>query len=73
MAFTAADLANFEAALVALATGKAVVSVTIGDKSISYGQRQINDVRALRDEAKTDVDIAAGRAKYVLTSTDKGL
>ena len=73
MSYTDADLAAVQAAILALATGTRVISMTIGGKTIQYGPAQINELKALRDEVKNEVESAAGRPKYVLTSTSKGL
>ncbi len=73
MAYTDTDLTNIQTAIMALATGTRVVSLSIGGKTIQYGQAQLNELKALRDEIKSEVNSTAGRAQYVLTSTDKGL
>ena len=72
MTFTATDLANVQTALIALATGQRVVSLSIGDKTITYGQAQINELRALRDEIRSEVETVNQR-RFVLAQTDKGL
>ncbi len=73
MAYTEENLADVQAAILALATGARVVSLSMAGRTITYGQAQLNELKALRDDIKSDVDSTAGRAKYVLTSTDKGL
>lgn len=73
MAFTSANLTTVEEAILALASGQRIVSFTIGDRTFTYGQAQLNDLRALRDEIKSEVGAAAGSANYILTSTSKGL
>jgi hypothetical protein len=72
MTFTATDLSNVQTALIALATGQRVVSLSIGDKTITYGQAQINELRALRDEIRSEVETVNQR-RFVLAQTDKGL
>lgn len=72
MAFTPTDLANVQKALIALATGSRVVSVNVGDKTINYGSAQINELRALRDEIRGEVE-PANQRRFVLAQTDKGL
>jgi hypothetical protein len=73
MAFTAADVTALERALVSLATGKRKVSLTMGDKSITYGQSDIPQIQNLLMQAKKDVQAASTRPSFVLTSTSKGL
>ena len=72
MTFTATDLSNVQTALIALATGQRVVSLSIGDKTITYGQAQINELRALRDEIRSEFETANQR-RFVLAQTNKGL
>ena len=72
MTFTATDLSNVQTALIALATGQRVVSLSIGDKTITYGQAQINELRALRDEIRSECETVNQR-RFVLAQTDKGL
>ena len=73
MAYTAADLANIEEAIVKLAMGARVVRVTIGDKLIEYGQAQLPELQELRDQMKNEMQAASGRKQFVLTKTSKGL
>ncbi len=49
MAFTAANLTSVETAIMDLATGASAVSVTIGDKSITYRKLDLLTLRSLRD------------------------
>jgi hypothetical protein len=72
MTFTATDLSNVQTALIALATGQRVVSLSLDDKTITYGQAQINELRALRDEIRSEVETVNQR-RFVLAQTDKGL
>lgn len=60
MAYTATDLANIEAAIRAIIAGTRTVSLSMGDKSISYTLVDLPALRALRDEIKTEVGAAAG-------------
>lgn len=73
MAYTATDLTNLEQAIVKLATGSLTVRFTMGDKSIEYGQSDINDMRKLRNQMVAELSTSATRPKFVLTQTDKGL
>jgi hypothetical protein len=60
MAYTATDLANIEAAIRAIIAGTRTVSLTMGDKTISYTVVDLPELRALRDEIKAEVGAAAG-------------
>jgi hypothetical protein len=73
MAYTQADQENVQAAIMALATGSRVVSITMGDKTIQYGQADTDKLRALLSEIKVELKAAAGRRRYLLTSTSKAL
>jgi len=72
--YTAADLTKVEAALVALAEGKRVVSVTTNGKTIQYGPADIKALQTLRDSIQAEIDSASTtRRRFVLTTTEKGL
>lgn len=74
MAYTSTDLTNVQAAVTALATGTRKVSVMINGKRIEYGQVQLSELTALRDQIQAEVSSAAERRRFVLTSsTSKGL
>lgn len=73
MAYTSLDLTSVSSAIIALASGTRVVSVTISGKSIEYGQADLKSLRALRDEIKAEINQTAGRDSFVLTRSSKGL
>ena len=75
MAFTSTDLANVEAAIVALAAGSRIVSVTVGDHTIQYSEARLDRLKALRDEIMAEIQSVAvtPRRHFVLTSTSKGV
>jgi hypothetical protein len=73
MAFTQADLTSIEAAMIALAAGSRVVSVTLGDHTTQFGAAQMDELIKLRDAIKSDVNTAAGRPAFILTQSSKGL
>lgn len=56
MAFTSTDLAQIEAAILALGSGSRTVSVTIGDKMIQYGKADIAELMKL----KSDIEMSLG-------------
>ena len=69
-------LVAIDAAIAELVAGKRKVMLTFGDKSIQYGQTNLTDLRALRDETAADIAIAAETStpsKYVLARFRKGL
>ena len=73
MAYTATDLQNIQTAILALARGTRVVSVSVNGKTISYSPAQINELRALRDEIKSEIATAANQKRYCVIRTEKGL
>ena len=73
MAYTTADLTKIQDAIIALAEGKRVVSVTVNGKTIAYGQSQIKELQALRDSIQAEINAASNARRFVLTSTEKGL
>jgi hypothetical protein len=60
MAYTSTDLTNVEAAIRAIIAGTRTVSLSMGDKSISYTAVDLPELRALRGEIAADVGITAG-------------
>jgi hypothetical protein len=73
MAYSAADLAAIESAIVQLAKGERVVSVTIDGRTVQYQQADLEKLMALRNQVESETRAAAGRPRFVLTSTSKGL
>jgi len=73
MSYTSTDLTNVQAALIALATGTRKVSLSIGDKTITYAQADLDKLQALCDKIACEVNASAGVSFFVLSSTEKGL
>ena len=73
MSYTAADLTKVQSAIVALAEGTRVVSVTVNGKTILYSPAQIKELQTLRDAMQTEIGSTATRRRFVLTQTEKGL
>lgn len=72
--YTSADLIKVQAAIIALAEGKRVVSVTTNGKTIQYGPAQIKDLQALRDAMQSEISQTSTITKrFVLTQSEKGL
>ena len=73
MAYSSSDLTNVENAIIALATGTRAVRVTINNKTVEYGQTDIESLRTLRAEIQRDVANNAGTARgYRYIQTGKG-
>lgn len=74
MAYTAAELAKVQTAIVSLAEGTRVVSVSVQGKTIQYGPADIKSLQILRDAMQAEISSAStATRRYVLTSTEKGL
>lgn len=74
MAYTEADLAAVDAALLALAKGERVATVSSSDgRSVTYAQAEFDKLRRFRAEMASEISSAAGRRRFVLTTTGKGL
>lgn len=58
MAYSSADLASVEAAVIALAAGRRTASVTVEGKRIDYAQTDLAALQALRDRIKAEVAAA---------------
>lgn len=72
--YTAAELIKVQAAIVALAEGTRVVSVSVNGKTIEYGPADIKSLQTLRDAMQAEINSAStATRRYVLTSTEKGL
>lgn len=73
MAYTESDLQSVQQAIMALASGKRVASVRIGNTVIEYGQVDIDKLRTLEEHIRVGIQAALGRKRFVLTTTAKGL
>ena len=73
MAYTAADLENVTQAVIALATGRRAVDVTIGGKRISYQQVDLDKLQALRGDIVAEIAAGNGENMFYVTTCDKGL
>lgn len=72
--YTIDELFKVQAAIIALAEGKRVVSININGKTIQYGPADIKVLQTLRDAIQTEIDsISTTKRRFVLTSTEKGL
>ena len=73
MAYTQSDLESVQAAIVALATGQRVFSLTIDGVAIQYGQADLDKLRALSVEMERSLRSFTGRPSFYLTTSSKGL
>lgn len=75
MAYTSSDLTAVSSAIIALASGTRVVSVTLSSgKSIQYGQANLAELKDLRSEIKAEINAATtGHSNFFLTRSSKGL
>jgi len=71
MAYTSANLASVQAAILALATGTRAVSVSLGDKTIEYSKVDLSKLEALRQIIYSELNSNANRC--CLIRTEKGL
>ena len=71
MAFTSTDLANVEAAMIDLATGKRVVSVDFGGKTRQFQATDLNKLQNLRRLIQADVNAAADSSGFIHSVTFK--
>lgn len=60
MAYTATDLANIEAAIRAIMSGTRTVSLSMGDKSITYTETKLSELLILRGVVAAEVGLIAG-------------
>lgn len=73
MAYIQTDLDNIQAAITALVTGKRRTSATIAGNRIDYAPVDLPQLRTMRAEIQAELNLAAGRSRFVLVSTSKGV
>lgn len=73
MSYTLADLSKVQDAIIALAEGTRVVSVSVNGKTIQYSPAQIKELQTLRDTMQAEIGSATNRRRFVLTQSEKGL
>lgn len=62
MAFTSTDLANVEAAIVALATGTREIRVTLNGKTIQYAEADLDKLISLKSVISASIGTTVPRA-----------
>ena len=55
MAYSQTDLESVEAAILALAKGERIVTVSVAGNRVEYGQADLPQLRALRAEIRNDL------------------
>jgi hypothetical protein len=73
MPYTQADLDSVRNARIALATGKRVVQASVGGKSIQYALTDLPELERFENAIKAELQNAANRRRFILTTTWKGL
>ena len=71
MAFTATNLTDVEAAIIALAKGERVAVVNLDGEEIEYTRARLADLIALRDQIRGEIqqtDTTTARYRYISTS-----
>ena len=61
MAWTQSDLTQLNEAIIALATGKRVVSVTVDGQTTQYAATDLDKLKTLRDEMQAEIGTAYPR------------
>ncbi len=72
MAWDASDLAAVEAAIIALASGQRVASITHEGRSITYDRAALPELLKIRDAIIASMKGAAGRPMTTLAQFSKG-
>ena len=73
MGYTESDLELVRKAILDLATGKRAVSVRLGDVTVEFGRADMDKLRKLEAHIISEIQTAAGRKHFILTTTSKGL
>lgn len=71
--YTQADIDSVKQAVVALAGGTRVVTVSVGDRSVSYHAADLGKLQALLSEMSADVGSATKGGRIIGLRTSKGL
>lgn len=71
MAYSSSDLSSVQSAIIALAAGTRVASVSLGGKTIEYHRADINKLEMLRNNIMSE--LAGSTTNCILIKTSKGL
>jgi hypothetical protein len=73
MAYSQTDLESVQAALLKLATGQRVVSVSINGKTIEYSRVDLDKLESLRNKIVSEINRISKKPSCMLVKTSKGL
>ena len=73
MAYTQTDLSNVTTAIISLAKGERVSYVGSAGQIVQYAPADIDKLRQLKAEIEAELGSAAGRRRFILTATEKGI
>ena len=71
--YTKNNLDDIEQAILSLAQGRRVVSISMNGRTVAYGPTDLASLKQLRDEIKTELARSRGRKRYALLTSSKGL
>jgi|LGVF01.1.fsa_nt_gb tRNA1(Val) A37 N6-methylase TrmN6 len=73
--FTQADLDSVNQAILDLATGERVVSITVAGKTTSFASVELAELKNIREVIAGDVTVATlpNRKQFMLATSRKGL
>jgi len=71
--YTQTNLEEIEIAILSLAQGKRVVSISMNGRTVAYGPADIMSLKSLRKEIRSELVKSRGRKKYALLTSSKGL
>lgn len=73
MAYSSTDLESVQTAVLKLATGERVVSVSIEGKTIEYSRPDLGKLETLRNNIISEINRTSKKSSCILTKTSKGL
>ena len=71
--YTATDLKKVKKAILDLVSGKRIVSVSLNDRTIRYGQAELPHLRELLADVENNISKQQGNSRYALIQSTKGL
>ena len=71
--YTASDLKKVKKAILDLVSGKRIVSVSLNDRTIRYGQAELPHLRELLADVENSISKQQGNSRYALIQSTKGL
>lgn len=71
--YTASNLKKVKKAIIDLVSGKRIVSVSLNDRTIRYGQAELPHLRELLADIESHISRKQGKSRYALIQSTKGL